>query len=1168
MSRLVFGRYRLVKRIGGGGMGEVFLATDLLHDEKVVVKISKSKPGGSSRDQRRMLSEATMLARLDHPGITKVYDCGIDEGEIYYVMEFIEGVSLAVSTGLTVHEKIEIFLDCAKIINQIHGCGIVHRDIKPENIIILPQKCVVSGTRAKIIDFGLSFFSGKSRLTETGHVVGTLNYMAPELLMGIDFDYRADLYSLGVTMFQSLTGRLPVETKKISSVAYNILNSMPEPPSRYNREIPHELDQITMSLLRRDPKERTQTAKELVNQLEEVIGKDGHSSYSTDSITVSIPDLFGREVEMERLMDKFEDSKSSSCSVVLLGPTGIGKSRLAEEFAIKAQLQGSIVLRVHGISSSMMEPLFGLRQLFWHLQFFSAFDRILKNSEEFISLASMNQAMMGKYKIRTISVKSGTRDRLESFKTIMAMLSENNRIIIVIDDYDQIDKETLDMCQSLVIDLQKNIMLLMTTDDQGAVDVENCLHQLNSSFKLTPIQDIGGFIKSSLNRGKIPESLEKSISNDTGGVPMLILDQLRSHVLSGSLKLSDENVMFSVENAKTIETSDYVAGILDMLTEKQRFVIDFAAVYGNRFTSMMISQVLGLSQWETNDIVDELVRLGMLSSRNETSNVYYWIPNRFEKQIARFIKKSDSCAFNLLLAKHLETTPNQKPHWIFRHYLKAEQEDKALYWAETVCWQMINDPEFNISPYLDFMKMTGSTQKDNVVLLKVAILEASLEARKGNIIKSLEMIDDCIYNAISSHNHELLAKSMKLKSSILSKSRLFSEAIAVEKNLLSHIPRICSDEDEYESCNNLSILSLYQRNFGDSLKYARQAHAIAKKLDTEKLSQATYRLVVRLTENQKFSEAYALAKEEIDSGKPESSNMMLIFPSILWFRGEIDLACTKISQIFEEITFSQLRPQTLANFVQILNSAGQTDACLELLEKVSGCGNQRINNTLLDIVGFEIKFGVSGWQNLLSKMEMAVNRSREEQNKENIIYSLLALGNTASHIPDLELSASSFRQAWELAVKLNQRIALSNSAYTIMTAINQPLQKNELKMIANTVSELPDHSEDKIFCMQRTTCSGMTALIDAKNPTQSKNGFRMLYQAKSMAISYGHKQAVGMLGKLLGKLHSQEFRFSSLEQDKEAALQNLFESEFIYRSTGANWLADYVSEMTSRIDRQ
>lgn len=1151
-------------------MGDVFLATDMQNDEKVVVKISKTRISSNCRDQNRILAEASMLSRLDHPGITKVYDCGVDDSEFYYVMEYIEGTALSNCVDLTIHEKLEIFLDCAKIINHIHNNGIVHRDIKPENIIVLPEKSNTSGTRAKIIDFGLSFFSGKSRITEVGHVVGTLNYMAPELLMGIDFDYRADLYSLGVTMFQSLTGRLPVETKKVSNIAYNILNSLPEPPSKYCNEISKEIDQIVVSLLRRDPKERTQTAKELIDQLETVIQTDQCATTSGNSITVSIPDLFGRDDEMDCLFKQFENSRQSPCSVTLSGPFGIGKSRLAEEFAIKIQLQGSIVLRAHGVSSSIPEPLFGLRQLFWHLQYFSAFDTIEKNSDELISLASMSQVMMSKYKIKTISVKAGNNDRLEAFKTIIGILSGTHRIIILIDDFDHVDKETLEMCLWLVDNLQKNFMLVLTSDDLESTDFDQAKHQKNHSICLPLINDIEGFIKSALDVEDVPKTLVESVANNTGGVPMLILDQLRSDVVSGSLQYVDNCVRFLPEKAKSIETSDYIAGIMDTLTAKERFVLDFASVYNNRFTAGMLCQALGIEQREVNSIVDELVKNGMFSNQNESSIVYYWVPKRFVNQVVRMVKRDDYKAFNTLLARYLENTTPLKPNWIFKHYSMAEQEDKALLWAENTCWQMLNDQSIDVKLYLDYIKKAGVTSKDKVLLLKATIIESFLESKAGNIMHSLEMIDECIHSSMFSQKDELLVKSLKVKSRILVKGKMVREAIEVEKSLVFHTPKICTAEDDFEIFNSLSTLYLQMYDLSDALKFARLALDAAKKLDHEKLEDSTYKLAVRLIENQMISEAYALVKEALDLNQTKGQsrlNLLSIYPSTLWYRGEIDKACVTVSQILSDITFNQLSPRTIINFAQITHSAGNTTLCKEIFSKATAANNPRFNGAMIELMKYEVDFETDGWQNVMTKVEMLISRAKDSTFVEDSVHGLLLLGTFASHIPDLELSAKSFRQAWVLAKENKYIVTLLYAGFVILTAINQPLLKSELKSITSTISEIPEHNEDMIAQIYRTVCMGLSAIIDAKTPAQVKAGYRTLSQAKTLAISCGHKQIVGLLGKLLGKIHSQDYRFSGLESDKELALQNLYESEFIYRTTGATWLADYVSDMVNKTDR-
>lgn len=385
-----------------------------------------------------------------------------------------------------------------------------------------------------------------------------------------------------------------------------------------------------------------------------------------------------------------------------------------------------------------------------------------------------------------------------------------------------------------------------------------------------------------------------------------------------------------------------------------------------------------------------------------------------------------------------------------------------------------------------------------------------------------------------------------------------------------HTPRICNNLDEYELFNSLSVLLLQQYNFHGALKYARLAQETSKKLDKASFEDSTYKLTTRLIENQRISEAYSLVKEYIDS--PESKgqfrlNMLSLYPSTLWYRGEIDKASTAIGQILSELQFNQLNPRTITNFAQIAHSAGHIQLCLDILERLVVPDNQKLNRILIDLFKLEIDFEMNGWQNVMTKVEMLINLAKDSDTHEDVVHGLLLLGTIASHIPNLELAAKSFRQAWNIVKDNKYSITVLYSGFIIMTAVNQPLLKNELKSIAVKISEIPEKPEDRISEIYRAVCMGMSTIIDAKTPIQIKAGYKILSQAKNAAISCGHKQIVGLLGKLLGKMHSQEYRFSGLPQDKELALQNFYESEFIYRTTGATWLADYISDIMNKTNR-
>ena len=272
-------RYRIVRRLGAGGMGEVYLAEDTKLGRKVAIKVL-SEEYTTSRDRLgRFEQEACSASALNHPNILTIYEVGNDNGRHFIATEYIDGLTLRqkLSEGrLEPREILDIAVQVAAALEEAHGAGIVHRDIKPDNIMIRRNGYV------KVLDFGLAKLTENSTErtpsdgeaatrvlvhTDAGVVMGTSHYMSPEQARGKPVDARADIWSLGVVMYQMLTERLPFEGETSTDVLVAITQKEPPPIARFAPDVPAELDWIITKALRKAKDERYQTIKELITDL-------------------------------------------------------------------------------------------------------------------------------------------------------------------------------------------------------------------------------------------------------------------------------------------------------------------------------------------------------------------------------------------------------------------------------------------------------------------------------------------------------------------------------------------------------------------------------------------------------------------------------------------------------------------------------------------------------------------------------------------------------------------------------------------------------------------------------------------------------------------------------------------------------------------------------------
>jgi len=260
------GRYEIKEVLGVGGMAVVFKAFDCAEQRMVAVKVLKQEYLTNEEFKRRFKNESKAIAMMSHPNIVKVYDVGMSDTLQYIVMEFIDGITLkdyieqegTISWKSTVHFISQIL----RAIQHAHDRGIVHRDIKPQNIMLLKDGTI------KVTDFGIARFSRAGSRTITDKAIGSVHYISPEQARGGFVDEKTDIYSIGVMMYEMLTGRLPFDAESPVSVAIMQMQADPQSPRELNDTIPEGLEQITQKAMQKDSGLRYQSAAEMIRDIE------------------------------------------------------------------------------------------------------------------------------------------------------------------------------------------------------------------------------------------------------------------------------------------------------------------------------------------------------------------------------------------------------------------------------------------------------------------------------------------------------------------------------------------------------------------------------------------------------------------------------------------------------------------------------------------------------------------------------------------------------------------------------------------------------------------------------------------------------------------------------------------------------------------------------------
>ncbi|WP_051271531.1 protein kinase domain-containing protein [Shimazuella kribbensis] len=320
LGNIIAGRYEILEHIAGGGMATVYLGRDNVLNRIVAVKVMDPQLGQDDEFVKRFILEAQATGRLSHPNIVNVYDAGEENGIYYMVMEFVESITLKdyiIEKGfLTAEEAIDICMQICDGLAHAHKQGIIHRDIKPHNILCTPDG------RYKLTDFGIArLVDAATHLTKTGTVMGSVHYFSPEQASGHNISYPSDLYSLGVVLFEMLTGSVPFDAKEHILVAMMHLHDEVPDPRLVQEDLPESLKLVLDRVLAKKPEERYQNADEFRLALQQAL------AYGSENKQMQTESAFHNRYHSQPATDersweqetKVEPPSQSSMKYMLIG---------------------------------------------------------------------------------------------------------------------------------------------------------------------------------------------------------------------------------------------------------------------------------------------------------------------------------------------------------------------------------------------------------------------------------------------------------------------------------------------------------------------------------------------------------------------------------------------------------------------------------------------------------------------------------------------------------------------------------------------------------------------------------------------------------------------------------------------------------------------------------
>jgi eukaryotic-like serine/threonine-protein kinase len=640
-------RYRLDSELGQGGMGVVYRGYDLLLGRDVAIKLL-NKAGLGTQGRARLLREAQAVAKLNHPNIITVYDAGEADGAPFIVMELLSGLSLYEQKPASIDELVEVARQVCAALGHAHEHGIVHRDLKPENVILTSRRTDGAGElRVKLTDFGLAR-SVTSRQTIEGGLTGTVFYMPPEQAMGRELDGRADLYSLGVMLYELAAGRLPFAGDDPLTVIAQHLHAPAVPPSTFNPKIPAPLESLIMRLMGKQPEDRPATAEEVGLTLERIARKSTDLLLAAAQAAELSPlerlvrgRLVGRDAELAEARVAWQNAtgdESNECPHVLLisGESGVGKTPFVR--ALRALAEVSRGRWLHGeCYAEGGAP-------------YSGFDQALSSTGEIFSdpaaITSLPPWAAGDLVRIAPSLRStfgegleseGDRTRLfESVLTAFGKMIQTARgrtpapspLMLVIEDVQWADTAALALLRHVARQTRATGLKMLTvltyreTELTGARGLNDLLldftrERLATRIRLEPFSlDQTAELLAVMFQQAIPQQFAQQIHRETEGNLFYVEEVCKSLIEDGTLSRSEGCWEFPQElccEALPQTVRLMVQARIEKLSSATQDALRIAAVIGREFDFETLRQAGDFGEDSLLDALDEAQRAQIIA---------------------------------------------------------------------------------------------------------------------------------------------------------------------------------------------------------------------------------------------------------------------------------------------------------------------------------------------------------------------------------------------------------------------------------------------------------------------------------------------------------------------------------------------------------------------------
>ncbi len=543
-------RYRIRREAGRGGMGVVYEALDEKLERAVAIKMLPVR-SIDDRTRERFLREARAAAALNHPNIVAIHDAGEADGRPYLVMEYVPGRSLHERPPGSLAEAIGIARLVCDALEHAHDRGLVHRDLKPGNVLVHREDDQLI---VKLTDMGIALARGAARVTQTGAITGTPTYMAPEQALGKQVDGRADLYSLGVMLYEWVAGRPPFEGDDALAIVSQHIHAPVVPPRTYRPDLPAGLEPILLRLLAKTPDGRFASAAEARAALD-AVGTERADTATMERVTIdglTRGRLVGRQRELERLQQIWQAANDGRSHMALIsGEPGVGKTRLAYEITATAQLDGALALTggcyEHEATTAYLPFIEAFRRLVHERSDDELHAALGDSAVELARLAPEIESRLGPFGERPSLSPQEERLRLfDHVARFLGRLAAPRGLLFFIDDLQWADHGSLALLHYLMRQLVHERVLFVGTYREVELDRTHALsktlvdwnrERLATRVRLERLDRdaTGRMISTLLGQQEVSAEFVVSLHAETEGNPFFVEEIVKAMIAEGEL---------------------------------------------------------------------------------------------------------------------------------------------------------------------------------------------------------------------------------------------------------------------------------------------------------------------------------------------------------------------------------------------------------------------------------------------------------------------------------------------------------------------------------------------------------------------------------------------------------------------------------------------------------